>query len=47
MQLDAEDEDVPYYKPPVIPLPSKSGEDRLSGETAAESAAIIKADQED
>jgi sorting nexin-1/2 len=45
MQLDAEDDEQPYYKPPVIPLPSQSNDGRLSGETAGGSA--ITADHED
>lgn len=45
MQLDAEDEDQGYYKPPVMPLPVPSTEasgERLSGETAVETTAAVE-----
>ena len=44
MQLDAEDEDQGYYKPPVMPLPVPSTDvtgERLSGETAVETTAPV------
>jgi hypothetical protein len=47
MQLDAEEDGDAFYKPPVIPLPSELGDNRLSGETAVEAAALATADQED
>lgn len=47
MQLDAEDDENPFYKPPVVPLPSEQAESgRLSGETEVETATAT-ADQEE
>ncbi len=49
MQLDAEDDENAFYKPPVIPLPSELPQpaaERLSGETQVEAAAIVTADDE-
>lgn len=49
MQLDAEDDDQLFYKPPVEPTARPSSETRLSGETSTESqaAAVATADEED
>lgn len=47
MQLDAEDDEQPYYKPPVVPLPSEQASESLSGETQAESAVAISAHDEE
>ncbi len=49
MQLDAEDDENAFYKPPVIPLPSELPQpaaERLSGETQVEAAATVTADDE-
>ncbi|KAI9742830.1 MAG: Vacuolar protein sorting-associated protein 5 [Claussenomyces sp. TS43310] len=49
MQLDADDDDQPYFKPPVVPLPSEGNSDaqRWSGETKVEEAASATAEQEE
>ncbi len=49
MQLDAEDDENAFYKPPVIPLPSESGQatdERLSGEPQIEAAATVTAEDD-
>lgn len=45
MQLDAEDDEHAYYRPPVEPAASAatSGDNRLSGETQVESASVTTA----
>ena len=49
MQLDAEEDDQAFYKPPVEPAARHSSETGLSGETATESqaAAVATTDEED
>ena len=48
MQLDAEDDDVPFYRPPPpAPSTTDNGDARLSGETAVEPATTATAEQED
>jgi len=51
MQLDAEDDDQPFYKPPVAPsaqpVRASVNEQRLSGETEVEAAATATAQQEE
>ena len=48
MQLDAEEDDHAFYKPPVEPT-ARAANDRLSGETATDSkaAATITAEDDD
>lgn len=48
MQLDAEDDDVPFYRPPPsAPARGDNGEPRLSEETTVESAATTTVEQEE
>jgi hypothetical protein len=49
MQLDAEDDENAFYKPPVLPVAAKTDvyPRRLSGETVVEAAATATAEQED
>lgn len=49
MQLDAEEDDQVFYKPPVEPAARPSSETGLSGDTATDSqaAAVATADEED
>lgn len=47
MQLDADDDDQPFFKPPVAPVPPGFNEPgRLSGETQVEAAATATVEQE-
>jgi sorting nexin-1/2 len=49
MQLDAEEDEHAFYKPPVEPAARASSETGMSGETATESqaAAVATAEEED
>jgi len=49
MQLDAEDEEHAYYRPPLEPAASTSApaDNRLSGETRVETASVVTAADED
>lgn len=48
MQLDAEEDDQAFYKPPVEPAARASSEaGRLSGETSVDPAATVTAEEED
>jgi len=47
MQLDAEEDEQVFYKPPVEPAARAAAESRPSGETSSESAALITAEEED
>lgn len=47
VQLDAEDDEQPYYKPSVAPLPSDHSAERPSGETKADSTASATATDEE
>lgn len=50
MQLDAEDEEHAYYRPPVIQTTagtSEQGESRMSGETQVEAASSIATTEDD
>lgn len=49
MQLDAEEDENVFYKPPVEPAARKSAETGMSGETAveAQAAATITAEEDD
>lgn len=50
MQLDAEDDEHAYYRPPIEPAASASAAPagpRLSGETQVEAASAATADDED
>ena len=49
MQLDAEDDDQSFYKPPVAPAATQApneGDQRLSGETQVEAAPATGDDDE-
>jgi sorting nexin-1/2 len=49
MQLDAEEDDSAFYKPPVEPTARPSGESSNTGPTAVDStaAAVITAEDSD
>lgn len=47
MQLDAEEDEQAFYKPPVEPAARPSGERRMSGDTAIDSQAGAAATAED
>lgn len=49
MQLDAEEDEQLFYKPPVEPAARPSSETGISGETATDSqaAAVATAEEED
>jgi sorting nexin-1/2 len=46
MQLDAEEDEHVFYKPPVEPT-ARPSDERLSGETAAPSTATTMASEDD
>lgn len=52
MQLDAEDDEHAYYRPPVEPSASsattgEAGDNRLSGETQVEAASVATTEDEE
>lgn len=46
MQLDAEEDDQAFYKPPVEPT-ARDERERLSGETSVDNAAALAAGEND